>query len=83
MRSRRRCGSCPAGADRFGPPIEDGFYYDFDIGRPFGPEDLEEIEKQMVQVVKGRLPFVREEVSRNEAKKRSKTIRSSWNASMT
>ncbi len=28
----------------FGPPIEDGFYYDFDIGRPFGPEDLEEIE---------------------------------------
>src|SRR6267142_2120496 len=56
----------------FGPPIEDGFYYDFDIGRPFGPEDLEEIEKQMVQVVKADYPFVREEVSRNEAKKRFK-----------
>jgi threonyl-tRNA synthetase len=30
-----------------GPPIEDGFYYDFDIGRPFTPEDLERIEKRM------------------------------------
>ncbi len=56
----------------FGPPIEDGFYYDFDIGRPFGPEDLEEIEKKMVEVVKADYPFVREEVSRGEAKKRFK-----------
>ncbi len=56
----------------FGPPIEDGFYYDFDIGRPFGPEDLEEIEKKMVEVVKADYPFVREEVSRVEAKKRFK-----------
>jgi threonyl-tRNA synthetase len=51
----------------FGPPIEDGFYYDFDIGRPFGPEDLEAIEKKMVEVVKADYPFVREEVSRPEA----------------
>src|SRR6266850_1514425 len=56
----------------FGPPIEDGFYYDFDIGRPFGPEDLEEIEKKMVEVLKADYPFVREEVSRAEAKKRFK-----------
>src|SRR6266850_2447720 len=42
----------------FGPPIEDGFYYDFDIGRPFGPEDLEEIEKKMVEVLKADCPFV-------------------------
>jgi threonyl-tRNA synthetase len=54
----------------FGPPIEDGFYYDFDIGRPFGPEDLEAIERKMVEVVKADYPFVREEVSRAEAKKR-------------
>src|SRR2546428_1206560 len=54
----------------FGPPIEDGFYYDFDIGRPFGPEDLEAIEKKMVEVTKADYPFVREEVSRAEAKKR-------------
>src|SRR6266545_5792701 len=54
----------------FGPPIEEGFYYDFDIGRPFGPEDLEAIEKTMVEVVKEDYPFKREEVSRAEAKKR-------------
>src|SRR6266704_1059660 len=54
----------------FGPPIEDGFYYDFDIGRPFTPEDLEAIEKKMAEVTKQDYPFVREEVSRTEAKKR-------------
>jgi len=56
----------------FGPPIEDGFYYDFEVGRPFGPEDLEAIEKKMVEVVKADYPFVREEVSRAEAKQRFK-----------
>ena len=56
----------------FGPPIEDGFYYDFDVGRPFGPEDLEAIEKKMMEVVKADYPFVREEVSRTEAKRRFK-----------
>ena len=30
-----------------GPPIEDGFYYDFDLGRPFTPEDIEKIERRM------------------------------------
>jgi threonyl-tRNA synthetase len=54
----------------FGPPIEDGFYYDFDIGRPFTPEDIEAIEKKMAEVTKADYPFVREEVSRTEAKKR-------------
>jgi threonyl-tRNA synthetase len=54
----------------FGPPIEDGFYYDFDIGRPFTPEDLEAIEKKMAEVAKADYPFVREEVSREEAKRR-------------
>ena len=56
----------------FGPPIEDGFYYDFQVERPFGPEDLEAIEKKMVEVVKADYPFVREEVSREEAKRRFK-----------
>ncbi len=54
----------------FGPPIEDGFYYDFEVERPFGPEDLEAIEKKMVEVVEADYPFVRQEVSRAEAKKR-------------
>src|SRR5712691_510008 len=56
----------------FGPPIEDGFYYDFEVQRPFGPEDLEAIEKRMVEVVKADYPFVREEVDRAEAKRRFK-----------
>src|SRR5436189_5432885 len=56
----------------FGPPIEDGFYYDFAVERPFGPEDLEAIEKKMVEVVKADYPFVREEVTRAEAKRRFK-----------
>src|SRR5438034_2789 len=56
----------------FGPPIDDGFYYDFEVERPFGPEDLEAIEKKMVEVVKADYPFVREEVSRAEAKQRFK-----------
>jgi len=56
----------------FGPPIEDGFYYDFEVGRPFAPEDLEAIEKKMADVVKADYPFVREEVDRAEAKRRFK-----------
>src|SRR5213595_159136 len=56
----------------FGPPIEDGFYYDFEVQRPFGPEDLEAIQKRMVEVVKADYPFVREEVDRAEAKRRFK-----------
>lgn len=52
----------------FGPSIEDGFYYDFEVDRPFTPEDLERFEKEMAKVVQEKLPFVREEVSREKAK---------------
>jgi threonyl-tRNA synthetase len=54
----------------FGPSIEDGFYYDFEVGRPFTPEDLEAFEKEMAKVAAEKLPFEREEVSRAEAQKR-------------
>ncbi|MEK6610230.1 MAG: threonine--tRNA ligase [Gemmatimonadota bacterium] len=54
----------------FGPPIEDGFYYDFAVPRPFTPEDLEKIEAEMREVVKADYPFVREEVARGEAEQR-------------
>jgi len=50
-----------------GPAIEDGFYYDFDIGRPFTPEDLEQIEERMREIVGADQPFVREELSESEA----------------
>ena len=47
-----------------GPPIENGFYYDFEVSRPFTPEDLEEIEKLMKKTIKEGFPFQREELSR-------------------
>ena len=54
----------------FGPPIEDGFYYDFEVPTPFGPDDLERIEAKMREVVAADYPFGREEVDRAEAKRR-------------
>jgi len=51
----------------FGPPIENGFYYDFEVDEPFTPEDLEQIEAKMRQVVKAKHLFVRGEVDRAEA----------------
>ena len=50
-----------------GPPIHDGFYYDFQVSRPFTPEDLEEIEKLMRETISGGFPFQREDLSRADA----------------
>jgi threonyl-tRNA synthetase len=60
----------PGAGIGFGPPIEDGFYYDFDVPRPFTPEDLERIEARMADVVKSDFPFVREVVDREGANRR-------------
>ena len=54
----------------FGPAIENGFYYDFEVDKPFTPEDLETFEKEMRKVILEKYPFVREEVDRSEAKRR-------------
>jgi threonyl-tRNA synthetase len=54
----------------FGPPIEDGFYYDFQVDRPFTPEDLERLEAKMAEVASRDFPFVREVVDRAEARRR-------------
>ena len=50
-----------------GPPTEDGFYYDFLTDRTFTPEDLEEIEGRMVEVIKSDLPFVYREYPREQS----------------
>jgi threonyl-tRNA synthetase len=50
-----------------GPSIDDGFYYDFDVERPFLPEDLEKIETEMKAIIKEKLPLERFELSRSEA----------------
>jgi threonyl-tRNA synthetase len=60
----------PSAGIGFGPPIEDGFYYDFQVDRPFTPEDLEKIEAKMAEVAARDYPFVREVVQRDEANKR-------------
>ncbi|TDT33302.1 threonine--tRNA ligase [Naumannella halotolerans] len=51
-----------------GPPITDGFYYDFDVEEPFTPEDLKSLEKAMTKIIKQRQRFRRREVSDDEAR---------------
>jgi threonyl-tRNA synthetase len=52
-----------------GPPVENGFYYDFDLPQPIAQEDLEKIEKRMRQIIAGGYPFVKKVVSAEEARK--------------
>lgn len=51
-----------------GPPITDGFYYDFDVDEPFVPEDLEKIESRMRKIVKEGQKFDRREISDEAAR---------------
>jgi threonyl-tRNA synthetase len=57
----------PAAKLTIGPPIETGFYYDFDVEKPFTDEDLVALEKTMHEIVKADFPFVEKEVTREEA----------------
>jgi len=58
----------PDGKVAIGPPIEDGFYYDFALPRPLTPEDLAAIEARMRRIIKGNYPFVYREVSADAAR---------------
>jgi threonyl-tRNA synthetase len=51
-----------------GPPVENGFYYDFDLPRNLTPEDLEKIEKRMRQIVQGKHEFKKKVISADEAR---------------
>jgi threonyl-tRNA synthetase len=51
-----------------GPPVENGFYYDFDVEKPFTPEDVERIEARMRKIIKERQTFTRRVVSEEEAR---------------
>ncbi len=51
-----------------GPPVENGFYYDFDVPSPFTPEDLTRIEKRMREIVKQGQRFARRVVSEDDAR---------------
>ena len=50
-----------------GPAIDNGFYYDFDLEKPFAPEELEKIEAEMKKIVKENLPLEQFELSPEEA----------------
>ena len=54
----------------FGPAIEDGFYYDFEVAEPFTPEDLEKFEAEMRKVIAEKFPFIRAEVNQAEAREK-------------
>jgi len=55
-----------------GPPVEDGFYYDFDVPEPFTPEDLKKIQEEMRRITKEKISFERLEVSQKQAKDNQK-----------
>ncbi|MBC6417805.1 MAG: threonine--tRNA ligase [Prochloron sp. SP5CPC1] len=57
-----------------GPTTESGFYYDFDLPEPLTTQDLKAIKKEMVKILKRKLPVLREEVTREEAKRRIEDI---------
>ncbi len=57
----------PAAKLAIGPATAEGFYYDFDIDTPFTPDDLEAIEKRMLELIKKNSPFTRKEISKAEA----------------
>jgi threonyl-tRNA synthetase len=57
----------PSAQFGIGPAIEDGFYYDFGVERPFTPDDLVAIGARMREIVAASVPFVRGELDRQEA----------------
>jgi threonyl-tRNA synthetase len=59
----------PEGKYTIGPPIEDGFYYDFDLPRSLTPEDLEVIERRMRQIFAGDHPFEKQVISAEKARR--------------
>ena len=59
----------PEGKIAIGPPIENGFYYDFDLPRPLTPEDLAEIEARMREIIAGGHDFEYREVLEEEARR--------------
>lgn len=65
---------CKGAQCTIGPWIERGFYYDFDMPSPLADKDLPKIRKEMQKIIKRKLPFVREEVSADEARRRIQDV---------
>ena len=69
----------PGGKVTIGPPIEDGFYYDFDLPRPVTPEDLTSIEKRMRQLIAANIPSSAKKSAQMKPVRSSKINPISWN----
>ncbi len=61
------CGLFPETKLAYGPPLEDGFYYDIELSRSITPDDFEELESRMRKIIKEDRPFVRHEMGRGQA----------------
>ena len=61
-----------------GPPIENGFFYDFDVENPFTENDLENIQKKMIELSNQNYPIKRNVITRNDALKIFKNINESY-----
>jgi threonyl-tRNA synthetase len=64
------CDLFPDAKYAIGPPIEDGFYYDFELREPLSSDDLPKIEQRMQEIAQLDQPFIREELSREQALER-------------
>src|SRR3954465_10760119 len=60
----------PGATFGIGPPVENGFYYDFELpsGGTFTPDDLDRIDARMREIIKEKQPFVRDEISSDQAR---------------
>ena len=61
------CSLFPEAKLVYGPPVENGFYYDIDLDRPITPDDFDAIEKRMAEIIKEDRPFTRYAMNRDEA----------------
>ena len=64
------CSIWPKARLVYGPTVQDGFYYDIDLDEPIRPTDFERIEEEMSRIVKADKPFIRKEMTREEALKK-------------
>ena len=64
----------PSAKVTIGPAVENGFYYDFDVEKPFSSEDFPAIEAEMQRIVNERLPFVRTTMSKADAIEKSELL---------
>jgi threonyl-tRNA synthetase len=64
------CDLIPGAKYAIGPPIADGFYYDFELPSPLTPDDLPRIERRMREIIAADQPFIREELSREDGLER-------------